>query len=597
MSPAFVLEKTERKLQGRRIVEKVKDRFCVNMKRANTRGRKRRFKNDHLEMLPDCTPSVKENPDTHLITWDVKGAFKHVGIKPKHLHRFAVDLGPDVPGARFIIMLVLPFGWLNSPYFWGQVMAEPIRAMRKQGVPTLLYVDDGLNAGRTRAETLRHRSVVQQVLDDYGIRRAADKGDWEPTQILECHTGTKVDLTVNQFRLTKEKMVRLRQQAHALLRSMTRHDGKVNAGWIARFAGECLSNRRSVQYTRYHCRGMFDSMVAAGVYRHRNYGKMVPVSKRMKDNLLFWGKVRSNAAISRTIWRPAVQEQWAGDSSGKAYGGIVNARSLKDVRPGESNGTPMMQIWSDEIQREHITLKELRVVEEMLRRYGAGIQNRVLRFLEDNMSVVAVLSNFTSRSPEMMKVLDRIINMLTRWDIELRMLYCDTESMPADWFSRDADKGDWQLCPRVASQYIHSWGCCTIDRFADFGNAQLPRYNSAYPCLGSEALNAYTQDWSHERNYINAPWSQLGKVLYKLASEPQAEAVCLVPYWPSATWWPALTRLMDDHIVLHDPANLALRLSDDDFIPGAMLEMTARVPEPLRNRAWKLWLVHVPVRG
>ena len=144
VSPAFVLEKTERKLQGRRIVEKVKDRFCVNMKRANTRGRKRRFKNDHLEMLPDCTPSVKENPDTHLITWDVKGAFKHVGIKPKHLHRFAVDLGPDVPGARFIIMLVLPFGWLNSPYFWGQVMAEPIRAMRGQGVPTLLYVDDGL---------------------------------------------------------------------------------------------------------------------------------------------------------------------------------------------------------------------------------------------------------------------------------------------------------------------------------------------------------------------------------------------------------------------------------------------------------------------
>ena len=82
----------------------------------------------------------------------------------------------------------------------------------------------------------------------------------------------------------------------------------------------------------------------------------------------------------------------------------------------------------------------------------------------------------------------------------------------------------------------------------------------------------------------------MGKVLYKLASEPQAEAVCLVPYWPSATWCPALTRLMDDHIVLHDPANLALRLSDDDFIPGAMLEMTARVPEPLRNRAWKLWL-------
>jgi hypothetical protein len=46
---------------------------------------------------------------------------------------------------------------------------------------------------------------------------------------------------------------------------------------------------------------MFDSMVAAGVYRHRNYGMMVHVSKRMKDNLLFWGKVRSNAAISMNL--------------------------------------------------------------------------------------------------------------------------------------------------------------------------------------------------------------------------------------------------------------------------------------------------------
>ena len=50
------------------------------------------------------------------------------------------------------------------------------------------------------------------------------------------------------------------------------------------------------------------------------------------------------------------------------------------------------------------------------------------------MSVVAILTNFTSRSPEMMKVLDRTVHMLCLYDIELRLLYCDTESMPADWF-------------------------------------------------------------------------------------------------------------------------------------------------------------------
>ena len=324
---------------------------------------------------------------------------------------------------------------------------------------------------------------------------------------------------------------------------------------------------------------------------------MVKVGPRMKKNLQFWGSVRSNAAISRTIWRGPVQEQWAGDSSGSKFGGIVNAKSLQDLQPGDHNGTPMMRIWSEEIKKEHITMKELRVVEEMLKLYGATIKGKVLRFLEDNMSVVAILSNFTTRSPEMMKILDRIVQMLCRWDIEIRLLYCDTDSMPADWFSRDANKGDWGLLPTVAELYIHTWGLCTVDRFADYQNALLPRFNSAYPCLGSEALNAYTQAWGGERNYINAPWSQLGKVFYKLACEPAAEAVCLVPHWPGATWWPALVRLMDDYLVLHDPRVPELRLSDDSFIPGAMLDMTDMVPEPLRNRAWALWLVHVPARG
>ena len=195
ISPAFVLERRIRHVKGKRIYEEVKDRFCVNMKRANTRGRKRRFKNDHLEQMPEVMPSVATEPDTHLFSWDVKGAFKLVGLKLKYIHRFCVDLGPDVDGPRFIVMLVLPFGWLNSPWYWGQVMAEPVRSMRRAGIPTLLYVDDGLNSGRTKEEALENRDVVEAILGDYGIimARGPDgvptKGQWEPTQVLDCHTG------------------------------------------------------------------------------------------------------------------------------------------------------------------------------------------------------------------------------------------------------------------------------------------------------------------------------------------------------------------------------------------------------------------------
>ena len=187
-------------------------------------------------------------------------------------------------------------------------------------------------------------------------------------------------------------------------------------------------------------------------------------------------------------------------------------------------------------------MKELRTVDEMISMYGKTVAHGVLGFLQDNMSVVAILTNYTTRSPEMMKILDQIITNLTMMDIELRLFYCNTKLMPADWFSRDANKGDWQLRPEIANQYMHTWGVCTVDRFADFQNALLPRFNAAYPCLGSEALDAMTQFWGGERNWINPPWAMLGKILFKLRSTPSAAATLLIPHWPSAVWWPRRRR-------------------------------------------------------
>ena len=608
ISPGFVL--TQSKVVGtgqeRRRVEK--DRFCVNMKEGNKRYRKKTFKNDRIEDLPLCMDrpellAVQVEDQPHVFTWDAQGAFTIVGLDPPSTIRFCVDLGPDVKGPRFIVYIVLPFGWTLSPYFWGAVAKVPVTEMRTAGIPTIMYVDDGLNGGRTLADALKNRDVVESTLERYGIPQERDaqgwpvKGSWTPVRRVE-HLGEYLLLPENRFQTPKMTCEYIRQQSHALLRSYAKHGGRLNAGWVASYAGTCLSRRRSVQFSRYHCRGMFDSMMQAGVYRTRNYGMMVRVSKRMLDNIRWWSKIRSNSSISRSIWRSGITETWAADSSGKKWGGLrgVDVKPLNERRAGDDNGTPVMRIWSDKIQQEHITMKELRTVDEMISMYGKTVAHGVLGFLQDNMSVVAILTNYTTRSPEMMKILDQIITNLTMMDIELRLFYCNTKLMPADWFSRDANKGDWQLRPEIANQYMHTWGVCTVDRFADFQNALLPRFNAAYPCLGSEALDAMTQFWGGERNWINPPWAMLGKILFKLRSTPSAAATLLIPHWPSAVWWPALSAMITDFIVLHDASDDALRLPDSAFRPGAMLAQTDRVPEPLRNRGWTLWLVNIPRR-
>ena len=46
------------------------------------------------------------------------------------------------------------------------------------------------------------------------------------------------------------------------------------------------------------------------------------------------------------------------------------------------------------------------------------------------------------------------------------------------------------------------WGPHTIDRFAAYENAQLPRFNSKFASPGSSGVDALVQDGSGKNNYI-----------------------------------------------------------------------------------------------
>ena len=71
----------------------------------------------------------------------------------------------------------------------------------------------------------------------------------------------------------------------------------------------------------------------------------------------------------------------------------------------------------------------------------------------------------------------------------------------ADYLSRIVDHDDWMLNPVVFQELHVMWGPHTIDRFADVHNRQLERFNSLYWNPWSEAVDAFTCDWSKENNW------------------------------------------------------------------------------------------------
>ena len=79
------------------------------------------------------------------------------------------------------------------------------------------------------------------------------------------------------------------------------------------------------------------------------------------------------------------------------------------------------------------------------------------------------------------------------------------ENEIADYISRSVDYDDWSLNPVVFKELDRLWGPHTVDKFANWCNNQVPRFNSRYYCPGAEAIDAFTCDQGHDTNWWCPP--------------------------------------------------------------------------------------------
>jgi hypothetical protein len=79
----------------------------------------------------------------------------------------------------------------------------------------------------------------------------------------------------------------------------------------------------------------------------------------------------------------------------------------------------------------------------------------------------------------MMDELRKLLELIDTNNINIRARYIrSAANVLADRLSRETDRDDWQLNPRIFTYLNSLWGPHSIDRFATQGNSQLPGYNS-----------------------------------------------------------------------------------------------------------------------
>ena len=72
-----------------------------------------------------------------------------------------------------------------------------------------------------------------------------------------------------------------------------------------------------------------------------------------------------------------------------------------------------------------------------------------------------------------------------------------------------------------------SWGRHTVDHFASFYNAQMPRF----------IVEAFTQDWSRDNNWLCPPVSLIVRAVRHLIT-CEGLGSLIIPKWPSSYFWP-----------------------------------------------------------
>jgi len=581
------------------VTHKGKRRLVIDLRWVNEHTAKRSCRFESLSTLRRLA-----RRHDFMVSIDLTDAYHHVGIHQDDVRYFTFAIETE-EGTEYISTPALNFGWTLSPWVFTHVMKDVVKYLRSPaaataqpqygrrrssqqlrggegaefGVRTLPWLDDFAFFIRgvprddpsyaTRlTEASRTRDWIFETFESLGLRRALHKGQPVPSQRLDDHLGHAIDSARGLFLLTPRRERQLAEEATGLICSAARHRRLIHPRRLAAFTGLAQSSYLALPLARFMLRSLHDDLATSRGWRARNG---VRLSRQSLSDLRWFTELRGSRHVGRAIWRPPETRQLHCDASDLGWGGAVDLAR---------HHAPAAGFWSEDEFPWHITCKELVAVRLTVEHFLPQLTGRRVLLREDNMAVVWIITNMVSRSPQLMHELRKLWYVLDAHDIELRPLYIQSaQNLIADRASRLAASGDYALARGRFESLQAAWGRCTVDAFASPATTLLPRYWTAAPLPGAEAVDAFAQEWRGELVWAHPPPSQL-LALTQLLEETGAAAHVCAPHWPGSAWFDLLLQLSAEHIVLP---------------PGSLERVAADAPT--RAAAWPVVVFRVLGRG
>ncbi|MES9880717.1 MAG: reverse transcriptase domain-containing protein [Sedimenticola sp.] len=547
-------------LQG--AIEKVEIKpFCVSpIGVVPKKGNKLRLVCDLRQINDYCTPPkfVYENIDTVLnlveyndkfVSTDLKNGFHHVFVREEDRKYLGIYWRGDYYQWR-----VLPFGWSCSPYFFCKILRPLTEYLRVLGLKIVIYVDDILLISPS-SDIEHHKDILLHTLNKLGWFIKYEKCSLDPSTRIN-YIGYSIDSVGENcapvLKINSERVRKLRNDLRRLLKKKTcskRH--------LARIAGQCVSMSKAVLPAKLLLRNTYRLLSKCPLW-----DMTLTLDVPTLQDLEWW--ISALESWNGFIVKPSKDSiQMECDASATGWGSCIGNQ--------ETFG-----LWDRSMAIMPSNFRELAAVYLGLKSFSSQLKGNAVTVLSDNIVTCAYLNHLGGPTPSLTNLAKAVWAIVFDLDITLRAHYYPGHlNRQADALSRQKSTHEWKLHPGVFRYIDKAFGPHTVDRFASFQTRQLPRYNSLSYDPETEAIDALSQDWRNEVNFVNAPFRLIPKVI-DLVQNQSASATLIAPHWPNQTWYRKLQ---------------AMSVRPPIRIPNSRhaVQHFGQKPEPLKNRRWKIY--------
>ena len=117
-----------------------------------------------------------------MFKFDLKQAYHHVDIFADHRKYLSFAWNFGNCSIRYFQFCVLPFGLSTAPFVFTKLLKPLTKSWRMQGIPILIFLDDGLGAGKSNCQAKIWSLVAHSDLLKCGFCINESKRQWEPIQ-------------------------------------------------------------------------------------------------------------------------------------------------------------------------------------------------------------------------------------------------------------------------------------------------------------------------------------------------------------------------------------------------------------------------------